>query len=152
MWSIYYVQGPNHTRLRYIAQGISMQNHAWFFDALFMDLDASMGYLGTNTWHCSLKCHSQGPLTPTQSRMILRNHTYLKVYKCWRILPILKTPTIKCLAIIFKKYFNFQWFYIVSIIIWWFLGWKNFTPSKLGETGLQKMQMANLFLEKNMEK
>ena len=27
--------------------------------------------------------------------MILRNHTYLKVYKCWRILPILKTPTIK---------------------------------------------------------
>ena len=28
-------------------------------------------------------------------RMILRNHTYLKVYKCWRILPILKTPTIK---------------------------------------------------------
>ena len=27
--------------------------------------------------------------------MILRNNTYLKVYKCWRILPILKTPTIK---------------------------------------------------------
>ena len=27
--------------------------------------------------------------------MILRNHTYLKVYKCWRILLILKTPTIK---------------------------------------------------------
>ena len=27
--------------------------------------------------------------------MILRNHTYLKVYKCWQILPILKTPTIK---------------------------------------------------------
>ena len=27
--------------------------------------------------------------------MILRNHTYLKVYKCWRILTILKTPTIK---------------------------------------------------------
>ena len=23
-----------------------------------------------------------------QPRMILRNHTYLKVYKCWRILPI----------------------------------------------------------------
>ena len=30
-----------------------------------------------------------------QSGMILRKHTYLKVYKCWRILPILKTPTIK---------------------------------------------------------
>ena len=54
--------------------------------------------------------------------MILRNHTYLKVYKCWRILPILKTPTIKCLAIFFKKYFNFQGFYIVYIIIWQFLG------------------------------
>ena len=64
--STYYVQGPNHTRLRYIAQGIPMQNHAWFFEALFMDLDASMVYLGTNTWHCSLKCHSQGHLTPTQ--------------------------------------------------------------------------------------
>ena len=28
-------------------------------------------------------------------RMILRSHTYLKVYKCWRILPIPKTPNIK---------------------------------------------------------
>ena len=27
--------------------------------------------------------------------MILRNHTYLKEYKCWRILPILKMATIK---------------------------------------------------------
>ena len=50
--------------------------------------------------------------------------------------------TIKCLAIFFKKYFNFQGFYIVYIIIWWFLGWKTFTPSKLGETGLQKMQIS----------
>ena len=84
--------------------------------------------------------------------MILRNHTYLKAYKCWRILPILKMPTIKWLEIFFKKYFNFQGFYIVYIIIWWFLGWKNFTPSKLGKTGFQKMHMAHLFLEKNMEK
>ena len=30
-----------------------------------------------------------------ETGMILRNHTYLKVYKCWRILPILKIPTIK---------------------------------------------------------
>ena len=27
--------------------------------------------------------------------MILRNHTYLKVHKCWQILLILKMPTIK---------------------------------------------------------
>ena len=78
--------------------------------------------------------------------MILRNHTYLKVYKCWKILPILKTPTIKWLAIFFKKYFNFQGFYIVYIIIWRFLGWKKFTPSKLGETGLQKIQNGECFL------
>ena len=44
------------------------------------------------------------------------------------------------MAIFFKKYFNFRGFYIIYIIIWRFLGWKNFTPSKLGETGLQKMQ------------
>ena len=62
--------------------------------------------------------------------MILRNHTYLKVYKYWWILPILKTPTIKWLAIFSKKYFNFQGFYIIYIIIWRFLGWKKFTPSK----------------------
>ena len=72
--------------------------------------------------------------------MILRNHSYLKAYKCWRIFPILKTSTIKWLAIFFKKYFNFEGFYIVYIIIWWFLGWKKFTQSKLGETRLQKMQ------------
>ena len=78
--------------------------------------------------------------------MILRNHTHLKVYKCWWIVPILKTPTIKCLATFFKKYFNFQGFYIVYIIIWQFLGWKNFTPSKLGETRLQKMQNGKCFL------
>ena len=35
--------------------------------------------------------------------MILRNHTYLKLYKGWQILPILKTPTIKWLAIFLKK-------------------------------------------------
>ena len=69
------------------------------------------------------------------SGMILRNHTYLKVYKCWRILPNLKTPTIKCMVIFFKKYLNFQGFYIIYIIIWWFLGWKKFTRSKLGEKG-----------------
>ena len=77
--------------------------------------------------------------------MILRNPTYLKVYKCWQILPILKMPTIKCLAIFLKKYFNFQGFYIVYIIICRFLEWKNFTPSKLGETGLQKMQNGESF-------
>ena len=78
--------------------------------------------------------------------MILRNYTSLKVYKCWRILPILKTTTIKWLAIFFKKYFNFQGFFIVYIIIWRFSRWKNFTPSKLGETGLQKMQNDESFL------
>ena len=81
--------------------------------------------------------------------MILRNHTYLKVYKCWWILPILKIPTIKCLAIFFKKYFNFQRFYIVYIINWQFLGWKTFTPSKLGETGLQKLQNGESFFREN---
>ena len=81
--------------------------------------------------------------------MILRNHTYLKVYKCWWILPILKTPTIKCLAIFFKKYFNFQVFYIVYIINWPFLGWKKFTPSKLGEKGLQKFQNGKSFFGEN---
>ena len=40
----------------------------------------------------------------------------------------------------------FQGFYIVYIIIWQFLGWKNFTPSKLGETWLQKMQNGKYFL------
>ena len=78
--------------------------------------------------------------------MILRNHTYLKVYKYWWILPILKMLTIKCFAICFKKYFNFREFYIIYIIIWWFLGWKNFTPSKLGKIGLQKMQNDESFL------
>ena len=47
---------------------------------------------------------------------------------------------------IFQKYFNFQGLYIVYIIIWQFLGWKNFTPSKLGETGIQKMQNGEPFL------
>ena len=47
---------------------------------------------------------------------------------------------------ILKIYFNFQGFYIVYIIIWQFLGWKNFTPSKLGEIGLQKMQNGESFL------
>ena len=46
---------------------------------------------------------------------------------------------------IFQKYFNFQGFYIINIIIWWFLGWKKFTPSKLGETGLQKMHNGESF-------
>ena len=55
-------------------------------------------------------------------------------------------PTIKWLAIFFQKYFNFQGFYIVYIIIWRFLGWKNFTLSKLGETRLQKMQNDESFL------
>ena len=41
---------------------------------------------------------------------------------------------------IFQKNLNFQGFYIVYIIIWQVLGWKKFTPSKLGETGLQKIQ------------
>ena len=54
--------------------------------------------------------------------MILMKHTYLKVYKCWRILPILKMPTIQCLAILFKKYFNFEGLYIIYTIIWRFLG------------------------------
>ena len=55
-------------------------------------------------------------------------------------------PTIKWLAIFFKKYFNFQGFYIVYIIIWQFLGWKKFPPSKLGKRGLQKMQNGEYFL------
>ena len=50
---------------------------------------------------------------------------------------------------IFKKYFNFQGFYIVYIIIWWFLGWKKFTPSKLGETGHQKLQNDESFFREN---
>ena len=77
--------------------------------------------------------------------MILRNHTYLKVCKCWRILPILKTPTIKWLAICFPKK-KFQGFYIVYIIIWRFVGWKIFTRSTLGKIGLQKMQNGESFL------
>ena len=80
--------------------------------------------------------------------MILRSHTYLKVYKCWRILPTLKIPSIKWLVIFFKKYFNFQGFYIVYIIILRILGWKFFTLSKLGERGLQKMQNDESFLGK----
>ena len=55
-------------------------------------------------------------------------------------------PTIKWLAIFVNKYFNFQVFYIIYIIILQFLGWKNFTPSKLGEIGLQKMQNGEYFL------
>ena len=46
----------------------------------------------------------------------------------------------------FQKKINFQGFYIVYIIIWQFLGWKIFTPSKLGKTGLQKMQNGQSFL------
>ena len=53
---------------------------------------------------------------------------------------------------IFQKYFNFQGLYIVYIIIWRFLGWKKFTPSKLGETRIQKMENGESFLYKNMEK
>ena len=34
---------------------------------------------------------------------------------------------------------------MVYIIIGQFLGWKHFTPSKLGETGLQKMQNGEYF-------
>ena len=40
-----------------------------------------------------------------KSGMILRNHIYLKVYKCWRVLPILKTPTQKMIGDIFQKIF-----------------------------------------------
>ena len=47
---------------------------------------------------------------------------------------------------IFKKYFSFQGFYIVYKIIWRLLGSKNFTPSKLGKTRLQKMQKDESFL------
>ena len=87
-------------------------------------------------WVSSLHNHSC-------TGMILRNHTYLKVYKCWRILPILKTPTIKWLVIFFKRYFNFQGFYIVYIIIGLFLGSNFFTPQ-----GFKKCKMVNLFWEK----
>ena len=45
-----------------------------------------------------------------------------------------------------KKKFNFQGFYIVYIIIWQILGWKHFTPSKLGKTEIQKMQNGEYFL------
>ena len=84
-------------------------------------------------WKCNYVGNRCNSTNTHQSGMILRNHTYLKVYKCWRILPILKMPTIKWLTIFFKKYFNFQGFYIIYIIIWRFLGWKNFTPWKLRE-------------------
>ena len=53
------------------------------------------------------------------------------------------------MGIFFKKYFNFQVFYIVYIIIWRFLGLKRFIPSKLGETGLQKMQNGESFSGEN---
>ena len=53
---------------------------------------------------------------------------------------------------IFQKKINFQGFYIVYIIIWLFLEWKNFTPSKLGKTGLQKMQNGESFLGEKHEK
>jgi len=50
------------------------------------------------------------------------------------------------LAIFFKIDFNFQGYYIFYIIIWRFFWGKKFTPSKLGETGLQKMQNGECFL------
>ena len=83
------------------------------------------------------------------SRMILRNHTYLKVYKCWRILLILKNPTIKCLAIFFIKYFNFQGFYMVYIIIWRFLGWKRVYPVKIGWNRASKIAKWWIFFREN---
>ena len=49
------------------------------------------------------------------------------------------------IEIFFKKYFNFQGFYIIYIIIWQLLWWKKFTPSKLGKIGLQKMQNGEFF-------
>ena len=50
---------------------------------------------------------------------------------------------------IFQKKINFQIFFVIYIIIWWYLGWKIFTPSKLGETGLQKMQNDKPFFGEN---
>ena len=52
---------------------------------------------------------------------------------------------------IFQK-FNFQGFYIIYILIWLSLGWKIFTPSNLGETGLQKMQNGEFFWGEKHEK
>ena len=111
--------------------------HSYHFRTCLVDLSPYLWLGGFISWWSPKHC---------TTRMILRNHTYLKVYKCWRILPILKTPTIKWLAIFFKKYFNFQGFYIVYIIIWQILGWKNFTPSNLGKTGLQNMKNGESFL------
>ena len=81
--------------------------------------------------------------------MILRNHSYLKVYKCWWILRILKTPTIKWLGIFFKKYFNFQGFYIVYIIIGDFLGEKIVPHQNWVKQGFKKCKMVHLFWEKH---
>ena len=50
------------------------------------------------------------------------------------------------MVIFFKKCFYFQGFYIVYIITWPFLGGNNFTPSKFGETGIQKIQNGKYFL------
>ena len=52
----------------------------------------------------------------------------------------------------FQKNFNFQGFYIFYIIFWLFLGWKNFTPSKLGGIGLQKKQNGESFFGEKHEK
>ena len=77
--------------------------------------------------------------------MILRNHNYLKVYKCWWILPILKTPTMKWFAIFFKTHFNFQGFYIVYIIIWWFFRVNKFYPIKIGQKRASKNAKWQIF-------
>ena len=82
------------------------------------------------------------------SRMIVRNHTYLKVYKCSWLLPILKTTIIKWLAIFFKKYSNFQGLYIVYIIIWNFWGEKFLPHQNWAKQGFKKCKMTNLFWKK----
>ena len=54
---------------------------------------------------------------------------------------------------IFIKIFQFIRILYNLYTIFQFLDWKNFTPLKLGEMGLQKIQNGkSLFLKKNMEK
>ena len=54
-WFIDHVEGPKVTRPRYIAPQIPLQGHGWFFEELFMALEASRVYLGPNVQSSSMK-------------------------------------------------------------------------------------------------
>ena len=51
VFSIGYVQAKIP---KYIAPWIPQESYAWSLEALIMDMDESMVYLGTNTWYYSL--------------------------------------------------------------------------------------------------